>query len=152
MWQTTYLEQSTIVWPIGPGRAPPQRSLSLLLGSQLWAHLLHSAASHFVMSLWGFRGRREREREHMCRSLFATWMISNRREESCFPKAWMTHCWPLKAVQRDNRVFISMLALCVRYLQRWIHFSNYIINITSHVTEEKHTGPNHLSSPGTKPS
>lgn len=46
------------IWNRAPLFDPSARSSastteSLLLRSQLWAHLQHSAASHFVMSLWG---------------------------------------------------------------------------------------------------
>lgn len=74
-----------------PGRAPPQRSL--FCWDLSCGHICSTQQHHILSWVYGFRGQRVHRWVPV-----VTQMIGrpNRREESCFPKALMIHCWPYK--------------------------------------------------------
>lgn len=71
-----------------PGRAPPQRSL--FCWDLSCGHICSAQQHHILSWVYGFRGQRAHG------PVYVVTQIRSNREDSCFPKALMIHCWPYK--------------------------------------------------------
>lgn len=119
-----------------PGRAPPQRSL--FCWDLSCGHICSTQQHHILSWVYGVWGQRAHGQVSV-----VTRMTSNRREESCFPKALMIHCWPYKQL----RGTIEYQCTYCMYLQYEILFTCNMQFVLT-VKWWENIDLNHCSSPG----